>query len=438
MKKLLLVLIIVGASNINFAQEQETGLDMNQETDLDMNMDYNKWSIEVAGGMHKPSRPFADGYYAHTPSFGQFSLGVRYMFNDRFGLRGNAGYSTIKNDDNSLEFKSNFYTTSLQGVINLGNVLRFSDWTNSIGLLAHGGSGYSLLSTKEPVELDNDPILSIIGGLTPQVKLGERVAIFTDISVIGNINQDYTWDGTERDSDGGRQGRGFTGFKVDFSIGLSFYLGSNEKHADWAPREDLLSDKVSELEQRLAKVETDLIDSDQDGVPDYLDREPNTISGVTVDTKGVAVDKNRNGIPDELEPSLDNRYVNESDYVAGSTGGDLNIADLLNKGYVNVYFKFNSSTPETYSLEAINYLIKYMKDHPSANAELIGYADEIGNPAYNSRLSEQRAKRVYDILLAAGINGNRLTYTGNGEDSSVDKGSAPARQLVRRVTFRLK
>src|SRR5690606_37212600 len=128
-------------------------------------------------------------------------------------------------------------------------------------------------------------------------------------------------------------------------------LGGAEKHADWYSENNELKEMVLGLEERVAKLETDLIDSDQDGVPDYLDREPNTMSGVAVDTKGIAVDKNRNGIPDEIESSLDKRFVNEEDYVKG---GDGSVEELLNKGYVNVYFQFNSDKPETYSLEAIN------------------------------------------------------------------------------------
>ncbi|MBT0608734.1 OmpA family protein [Aequorivita echinoideorum] len=420
MKKTVLALALLTATFATAQEEVE-------------NFDYNKWSIELGGGFHKPSRQFAPGYFTHTPSFGQFSLGVRYMLNDRFGLKVDAGYSTIENDDNSLPFKSNYYRGSLQGVVNLGNVLRFSDWTNSVGLLFHGGAGYSLLSPKEPIELDdNDPIFHVVGGLTPQVKLGERVAIFTDISLIGNVNQDYTWDGTQF-----TDGRGFKGFKVDFSVGLNIYLGGNEKHADWAPREDVMKDRVAALEERVTKLENDLLDSDMDGVPDYLDREPNTMSGVTVDSKGVAVDKNKNGIPDEIESSLDQRFVTKEEFKKNGQNGGVDVSELLNKGYVNVYFQFNSDKPETYSLEAINYLIKYMKDNPSANAELIGYADELGNPEYNQELSERRANKVKEILVASGVAEGRLTTRGGGEDTTVEKGSAPARQLVRRVTFRL-
>ncbi|MAP81090.1 MAG: cell envelope biogenesis protein OmpA [Aequorivita sp.] len=417
MKKIILPLFIF-TTLFAFGQEEQS-------------FDYNKWSIEVAGGLHKAERPFAAGYYTDTPSFGQVSLGTRYMFNHRFGLKLDLGYSTLKEDDGSLPFKSNYYRVSLQGVANLGSILKFETWTNTIGLLGHAGAGYSQFSPKEPVDFENnDNMLNVVAGITPQIKLGDRVALTTDLSVVGNIRQHNTWDGTQPNLS-----RGFDGLKVNFSAGLTFYLGKHEKHADWYFQEEDFMDRLTEYEERISKIETDLIDSDQDGVPDYLDREPNTVSGVAVNTKGIAVDKNENGIPDELEGPLDSRYTKKGEV---TQGGDGSIAELLNKGYVNVYFRFNSTTPETYSLEAINYLMKYMKDHPSANAELVGFADEIGDPAYNQQLSEKRAKRVYDILVAAGIAESRLEYRGGGEDDAVDKDSSPARQLMRRVTFRLK
>ncbi|MCZ4320004.1 OmpA family protein [Aequorivita viscosa] len=417
MKKLIFPLLLFTAYFI-YAQEEQS-------------FEYNKWSVEVAGGLHKPGKPFAGNYSTDTPAFGQISLGARYMFNNRGGLKLDFGYSTLQEDDNSLPFKTNYYRVSLQGVANVGSVLNFENWTNRIGLLAHGGIGYSQLSPKEPIDREsNDQMLHAIIGLSPQLKLGNRVALTTDVSMIGNVRQDYTWDGTTT-----TRIRGFDGLMVNFSVGLTFYLGKHDKHADWATKVSVFEDKLADHEDRISKIETDLIDSDQDGVPDYLDREPNTISGVTVDSKGVAVDENENGIPDELESPLDARYVRVGSTVVDDKG---TIEELLNKGYVNVYFKFNSDKPETYSLEAINYLIKYMKDHPTANGELIGYADEIGSPEYNQILSENRAKRVYEILIAAGVSEGRLSYRGGGEDSTVDKSSSPARQLVRRVTFRLK
>src|SRR5690554_1344648 len=408
-----------------------TSLVIGQET---LNQDFNRCSIEVAGGLTKPARPMTPGYYTSSPSFGQFSLGARYMFNNRFGVKLDAGYSMLKDGDNSLPFKSNYLRTSLQGVVNIGSILHFDNWTNSFGILAHAGAGYSRLNAKEPVDRSaTDQMLNVIAGITPQFRLGKSVALTGDVSLIGNTRQDYSWDGT-----GNTSKRGWNGYAMDFSIGLTFYLGKNEKHADWVSSPSIMDETLADHESRLAKIETDMIDSDQDGVPDYLDREPNTPSGVAVDTKGRAIDKNNNGIPDELESSLDKLYVKKGDAVATSGGSKGSVKNLLDDGYVNVYFQFNSDKPENYSLEAINYLSKYMKENPSAKAELIGYADEIGNADYNQKLSERRAKRVYDILIATGVSADRLSYSGGGQDASVDKNSSPARQLVRRVTFKLK
>ena len=397
--------------------------------------DYNRWSFELATGFQKPGAPAESGYFTATPSFGQYSVGARYMMNNRFGLKADVGYNMFENADNSKPFKSNYLRASLQGVFNLGSILKFETWTNTIGLLGHTGVGYSVLMPKEPVDHGKDQMLHGIIGVTPQFKLTEWMALTTDLSILTHIRQDDTWDGV-----GKNVNKGLGGTLVNLSAGLTFYLGQNEQHADWISDSAADTESMAEMEKRLAKIETDLIDSDQDGVPDYLDREPNTVSGVAVDTKGRAVDLNNNGIPDELESSLNKLYVTkaESTENAEKAGYANAIKHLIDSGYVNVYFQFNSEKPETYSLEAINYLVTYMNANPTASAELVGYADELGNPTYNQKLSERRAKRVYDILVATGVSESRLSYRGAGADDSVDKSSSPARQLVRRVTFKLK
>lgn len=427
MKKILLSVLLLTAGTVS---AQEAYNDAQTET----SNDFNKWSIELSGGAHKPSRPMASGYFTNTPDFGQVGLGFRYMLNEKFGLRLGLGYNKFTEDENSLPFESSYYRTSLEGVVNVGNLLNFNSWTNTFGLLVHGGGGYSFMKFESPVDIDgSDNMLNIMAGVTPMIKLGNRVALFGDVSAIGNIRQDRTFDGT-----GVSSTKGVDGFLVNASVGINIYLGGADKHADWYSKENDLTEELLDIENRVNKIENDLIDTDQDGVPDYLDREPNTMSGVAVDTRGVAIDKNENGIPDEIESSLDNRYAKKGENSQNGSQGNSSIAELLNKGYVNVYFQFNSDKPETYSLQSINYLMKYMKDNSSAKAELIGYADELGNPTYNQSLSEKRAKKVYDILVASGVDESRLSYTGGGEDTSVDKASAPARQLVRRVTFKLK
>src|SRR5699024_4997796 len=111
------------------------------------------------------------------------------------------------------------------------------------------------------------------------------------------------------------------------------------------------TDRIDELDEGITGIRDDMKDSDNDGVPDYLDEEPNTPEGAIVDTKGRTVER----VPDELREELDQRYDVE--------GGDDAIRKLINDGYVNVYFRFDSAQPEQYSLEAVNYLIKYLNEN---------------------------------------------------------------------------
>lgn len=411
------------------------GMTAQEQTPEKANTDYNKWSIDLGAGVNKPLRPMKSGYYTKTPDVLSAHAGVRYMFNNKFGLQANAAYNEFGDASNSLPFKSEMWSYGLDGVVNVGNVLDFKTWTNTIGLLAHAGASYATFKGKEPMKSGTDEMVTLNVGIQPQIRLGNRIALFLDASLHGNVRQHLGFEGQPL----ANPKRGFNGYFMTTTAGISIYLGGADKHADWTSNEDR-GGAFADLDQRLSKVETDLIDSDQDGVPDYLDREPNTPSGVMVDTKGRAIDKNENGIPDELENALDRRYAKLGATTDGEAATDVSgtIRDLINNGYVNVYFKFDSAQPEVYSLEAINYLATYLKENPSAKADLLGYADSVGNADYNSKLSERRAKAVYDILVATGVDAGRLSYKGNGSDDSVDSKSSPARQLVRRVTFKLK
>lgn len=394
--------------------------------------DYNQWSVEVEAGVQKPASPFSAGYFTSTPSLWQGGVGVRYMMNEKFGIKVDVGYNNIKNHDDSQAFETNYFRTSLQGIVNLGSVLDFRSFTNTFGLLVHGGMGYSMNTPKSPIDYDKgDQMLNLIVGFTPQIKLSDRLVLSGDLSMVNHIRQSVSWDGVQATSGGGLNGKHML---VNASVGLTFYLGKKTVHADWYSEKDVIMSKLDSLDQRLSKVETDMMDTDNDGIANYLDQEPNTIAGAAVDSKGRAVDVNNDGIPDTMLAPLDARYAKIHDH----KNGDDTIKELIDKGYVNVYFKFNSTTPETYSLQSVNFLVVYMNENPTAKAELIGYADELGSTSYNQKLSEKRAVKVQELLVAAGIDKNRLSVRGGGEDASVDKNSEGARQLARRVTFKLK
>ncbi len=387
--------------------------------------DYNKFSIEANGGLTKANNPFADGYTTDIAPL-HVDLGVRYMFNPKFGLRLQVGYDKMKGNDESLPFETEYINANLQGVVNLGRIMDFESWTKNFNVQFHTGVGYGQLDGDRFDEKDGT--MNFIVGLTGQLKLSERIALNADFSMINNTGQDsHTWDGTTPNP----EIRGFDGTLYNASLGIAFYLGKNAKHADWTTNADLADDKLKALEERIGNVETMLVDTDKDGVPDYLDEENNTTPGAIVDSKGRAIDKNNNGIADDLETYIDQRINNGSGVATDSAV----VEKLINEGYIAVFFDFNKSNPAESSSRNLAFILNYLKLNPSSSLTVKGYADEIGTNKANNAISERRATAVKDILVKAGIDGSRLTISPKGEDNSVDKNSAAARKLVRKVIF---
>jgi OmpA-OmpF porin, OOP family len=398
---------------------------MAQDAEKKTPQDYNKWSVEIAAGVNKAANPMSPGYHVDGYNFYHADLGARYMFNTKFGIKASGGIDRFKGDDISEDFETKYYTVGLQGVVNVGRILEFETWTKRLNVLGHAGVGVGFL-TGDTIDY-TDHTGNFLFGITGEFKISRKVTLFGDFNMTNTFTQDLTWNGLGYEH-GAEQG--FDGTMYSASIGLAVSFGKHEEHADWFVYND--QDKIDDLEGRLGELETMMNDTDKDGVPDYLDSEPNTIAGVAVDSKGRTVDRNENGVPDELE-----KYIEDRDKeIKQSIGADLE--DMINGGYVNVYFDFNKDQPNASSIGGVNFLIKYLKENPTKSADVIGYADEIGDTEYNKALSAKRAENVKQILVDAGIEAGRLNIVSNGEDSSVNKDSQWARQTVRRVTFIIK
>ncbi len=420
MKKLILTLVFAAAFTTLSAQ---TGT----ENTMDYN-DYNKWSVELAGGVNKPQRPMTPGYYTSTPSPYVVDLGVRYMFNNKFGLKTDFGYNSFQGQKNSIDFDTKYYRIDLQGVANLGRIMSFETWTHSIGLLGHAGFGLSLLERKDPTYV-KDRMGNFMAGVTGQIKLSNRIALTGDFTTILNAAQDAAFDGAST-----RPHQGFQGILFNGTVGLTVYLGKSAKHADWA---FVNEDRLNSIESRLSAIETNMIDTDNDGVADYLDQEPNSAAGAMVSTKGKSIDHNNNNVPDDIEAYLLKNYTSKTDKSPMLDNNEF-IKSLINGGYVAAYFDFNKSTPTDVSTDGIDFILTYLRKNPNASVDITGHADEIGRAEYNDKLSNARANKIKSILVKAGVDASRLNVIAAGEDNSVDKDSKLARKLVRKVTFTIK
>ena len=379
--------------------------------------EYNKWSIDVNFGANKPTVGFTSGYATKTPSFWTLNGGVRYMFNNKFGLRLGGGYDKFVEGKHSPKFNSNIWNVNLQGVANLGRVLSFEDWTRDLGLLAHAGVGIGQLKGDYIPKADN--IGFVTAGLTPQVRLSNRVSLLLDGSVYFYARQNRTFDGKSKTTKRGFQGVNFTG-----TIGLQVALGRNLVHADWFSQATI----NNELSERVAKAENNVAE-----LAKRLENKEDKM-----------VDTNGNRVPDEVENYINEKYgslANQTQAapVAAPTNYSGEAArELIEKGYINVYFDFSSSAPQKSSLWAVDFVANYLKQNPGASVKTIGYADEKGSADYNQKLSSRRAEVIKKLLVDRGINASQLSFEGRGEDKTVNANSANARQLARRVTFEIK
>jgi outer membrane protein OmpA-like peptidoglycan-associated protein len=87
------------------------------------------------------------------------------------------------------------------------------------------------------------------------------------------------------------------------------------------------------------------------------------------------------------------------------------------------------------SRRQLQYLAEILKTHPNASITIKGYTgNNLGDKAYNLRLSQERADRVLEELARMGVNKSRMTAQGFGGDHTLasndgDEGRSPKRRI---------
>lgn len=80
-----------------------------------------------------------------------------------------------------------------------------------------------------------------------------------------------------------------------------------------------------------------------------------------------------------------------------------------------VYYEFDKADLTDNSREALDRLVKVLKENPNITIELSAHCDYRGRAEYNERLSQRRAESVVRYLTEHGIEAERLTAKGYGE-----------------------
>ncbi len=104
----------------------------------------------------------------------------------------------------------------------------------------------------------------------------------------------------------------------------------------------------------------------------------------------------------------------------------------------NTLFEFNKFNVGEKARGYLDEIVDWLVENPKVNVEIGGHTDGIGSQEYNQKLSEQRAKTVYNYFVEHGVNKNRLSYKGYGKTEPIaDNSTEAGRQQNRRVELKI-
>ena len=112
------------------------------------------------------------------------------------------------------------------------------------------------------------------------------------------------------------------------------------------------------------------------------------------------------------------------------------IVQTVGELFDRIYFDFDSYEVTAESSEALDKIAKVFKEDTSCRYLITGQTDARGSSAYNSRLSEARAKAVVDELVKRGCPEEMMKWRGTGKKISIIPSASgdKARRGDRKVT----
>ena len=346
MKKLILILSIFLVTSISYGQE------------------FNQWAFGVEGGIHSLNDESAitENTWFHV------GADLRYNFNPKFGLGITAGYDDL----DLIDFNSEYLNTkvlkvNLEGYLNV--FVTLDVYSKNFTILAHGGPGVAFIDGEKGYY---ETTLQASAGLTGIYKLGKKWALKADYSIMANISQENTLDGSFDNSN-----FGVTSTLHTVSGGLIFYLGKKDRegntkeHADWYvyPQKDLVTIN-------------------------------NITNPVTEITKQVTIEK-----------SCDCNIQPESEYV---------------------FFDHDKYDIRDTELNAIYKVFTLLDENSNYTLDIRGWASPTSSTDnYNQTLSENRSKELLRKFVAMGIDESRITLSSFGKDK--ERSEEVVHDIARRV-----
>jgi outer membrane protein OmpA-like peptidoglycan-associated protein/tetratricopeptide (TPR) repeat protein len=116
---------------------------------------------------------------------------------------------------------------------------------------------------------------------------------------------------------------------------------------------------------------------------------------------------------------------------------EVNASVVLN----NIFFETSKFELDPKSQVELDKVVQLLNDNPTIKIEISGHTDNVGKPANNLTLSNNRAKAVVNYLIGKGITPQRLVAKGYGEtkpvaENKTEEGRAKNRRTELRVIGR--
>jgi OOP family OmpA-OmpF porin len=206
-----------------------------------------------------------------------YGFGIGYNLTKRFGLEG--VYDYVSTDSKSPNKEPDVKAS----ILRLDALYHFMPDSDFVPYVSAGIGAIDI--DKSPGDSDTSALLNAGGGV--KYFITEDVAARGEVRYLRDIEDDYN--------------------NFMYTLGLVVQFGGKEK-APPMPKDsdgDGVPDDLDKCPDTPAGVAVDSdgcpLDSDGDGVPDHLDKCPNTPAGVEVDSDGCPADSDGDGVPDHLD-----------------------------------------------------------------------------------------------------------------------------------------
>lgn len=405
-----------------------------------------------------------------------------YTFNPAFSLEGQLYGFGINgtNRTNGEWFTGGMFESSLNFKINFTNLFfTGSKGQGKLAVSGYAGAGLSMFRSKRYTlgegDAEVDALISYQGyenggedkkartqeisipiGLQLSYEVTTQVGVFFD-QRIGLVQTDKL--------DAKISGNGPGEFYTYSAVGVNYKLSDKK----WVRPEAEMHDKLAKVDSILdgfkdsdkdgvmdtydkdnktpegAKTTGDgmAMDTDGDGVADYVDQERLSIC-TDVDENGVAKDTDGDNVPDckDAEPNtaagsqvdVTGKAISTGLPIVSNDDGDSESAAGADVGLPSVYFTVGSTKLGYSNYPALTEVAKFLKKNKDAKLTVVGNTDATGSDAVNKQLGQKRAQAAIDHLVKIyGIDKSRLTAVSEGSAKSIAVGKAA--QANRRVDF---